>query len=165
MREGTSARRAGSRAAGRSGSPRGRTVLAIGYVRRSKEAGARTVSLEDQRARIADYGQARGWTLVEVLVDDGVSGGRRDRLQRIEEAVRRHRAGVVICYHLDRFARDVAALLDMLRVWARRGVELHVVGRGQIEADTATGLLMTGIEGLLAEPYRRGIAEKTRDAL
>jgi DNA invertase Pin-like site-specific DNA recombinase len=71
-------------------------VIALGYVRRSKASGARTVSLEDQEARIADYCRAQSWTLAEVLVDDGVSGGRRDRLQRIQAALRRHEAGVVV---------------------------------------------------------------------
>jgi DNA invertase Pin-like site-specific DNA recombinase len=71
----------------------------------------------------------------------------------------------VVVYHLDRFARDVAALLDSLRAFSRSGVELHVVGRGRIEADTASGFLVTGVEGLMAEHYRRLISEKTRDAL
>jgi len=30
-------------------------TIALGYVRRSKESGARTISLEDQRARIEAY--------------------------------------------------------------------------------------------------------------
>jgi DNA invertase Pin-like site-specific DNA recombinase len=140
-------------------------MIALGYVRRSKVSEARTVSLEDQEARIADYCRAQGWALAEVVVDDGVSGGRRDRLQRIQAALRRRRANVVVCYHLDRVARDVAALLDTLKAWSRRGVQLHVVGRGRIEAETASGLLMTGIEGLLAEHYRKVVSEKTRDAL
>ncbi len=33
----------------------GHAMLALGYVRRSKESGGRTVSLEDQRERIAAY--------------------------------------------------------------------------------------------------------------
>jgi hypothetical protein len=63
-------------------------VTAIGYVRRSKESGARTVSLEDQRARIADYAQGQGWQVAEVVADDGVSGGRRECLERLAERVR-----------------------------------------------------------------------------
>ena len=65
------------------------TVTAIGYVRRSKESGERTVSLEDQRARIAAYCAERGWLLAEILADDGVSGGNRERLATILERYRR----------------------------------------------------------------------------
>ena len=54
-------------------------VTAIGYVRRSKESGARTVSLEDQRARIADYAQGQGWQVAEVVSDDGVRACLRER--------------------------------------------------------------------------------------
>lgn len=62
-------------------------MITLGYIRRSKESGARTVSLEDQQARIEGYCQERGWSLAEVLADDGVSGGRRERLERLAERV------------------------------------------------------------------------------
>ena len=140
-------------------------MIALGYVRRSKESGARTVSLEDQRARIESYCEEHGWTLVEILADDGVSGGRRERLDRLAERVKATGARAIVVYHLDRFARDLAATLDYLRRFAKRGVELHVVGRGRVEADTATGFIVTAVEGLAAEHYRRVISEKTRDAL
>jgi DNA invertase Pin-like site-specific DNA recombinase len=74
-------------------------------------------------------------------------------------------ARFIVVYHLDRFARDLAGTLDYLRRFARRGVELHVVGRGRVEADTASGFIVTAVEGLAAEHYRRVISEKTRDAL
>lgn len=140
-------------------------MTALGYARRSKESGPRTVSLEDQRERIEEYCQAQGWTLAEVLTDDGVSGGRRGRLERLADRVRTTGARAVVCYHLDRFAWDLAATLDYLRRFSRQGVELHVVGRGRVEADTATGFIVTAVEGLAAEHYRRVISEKTRDAL
>src|SRR5712692_9228186 len=140
-------------------------MIALGYVRRSKESAARTVSLEDQRARIQTYCQEHEWSLAEVVADDGVSGGRRERLERLAERVKAIRARAIVVYHLDRFARDLAATLDFIRRFARRGVELHVVGRGRVEADTASGFIVTAVEGLAAEHFRRVIAEKTRDAL
>jgi DNA invertase Pin-like site-specific DNA recombinase len=140
-------------------------MTAVGYVRRSKESGARTVSLDEQVAQIRRYAAEQGWELVEIASDDGVSGGKRARLTRLETLVRDHRARVVVVYHLDRFARDVAALLDAVRSYSRRGVELHVVGRGRVDVDTASGFLVTGVEGLMAEHFRRLIGEKTRDAL
>lgn len=140
-------------------------MIAIGYCRRSKESTARTVSLEDQRARIEAYATEQGWTLVDVLTDDGISGGKRERLERVAERVTTTGAQRIVVYNLDRFARDVSALLDTLRAYNRRGVELHVVGRGKIDVDTANGFLVTGVEGLMAEHYRRLIGEKTKDAL
>lgn len=140
-------------------------MTAIGYVRRSKESGKRTVSLEDQRERISAYCQGKGWRLADVLIDDGVSGGRRERLTRLDAALRTTRAGAVVVYHLDRLARDAAALLDWLERAGRRGVELHVVDRGRVETESASGYLMAGIEGIVAAHYRKVISEKTRHAL
>jgi site-specific DNA recombinase len=140
-------------------------MVAIGYARRSKESGARSVSLEDQRARIAAYCTERGWELAETITDDGVSGGKRERLERIAQRVRAARAGAVVCYALDRFARDAAAMLESLTAFGRRGVALHVVGRGAVDVNTATGRFVTTIEGAAAEFYRRQIGERTRHAL
>ena len=140
-------------------------MRAIGYVRRSKESDTKTVSLEGQTEKITSYCNEKGLKVAQIVTDDGVSGGDRDRLERLETVVRRHKAQAVVVYHLDRFARDVAALLDNLRAYRQRGVKLHVVGRGEIEVDTATGFLITGVEGLMAEHFRRLIREKTKDAL
>lgn len=140
------------------------TPLAIGYVRRSKESDARTVSVEVQQSLIKEYIAARGWKLAEMLIDDGVSGGRRKRLVRLEKTVRRHRAQIVVCYNLDRFARDAAAQLDSLRDYHRRGVALYVTGRGRIETETASGYLSTAVEAVVAEHYRKQISEKVKDA-
>ena len=86
----------------------GPPVIALGYVRRSKESGARTVSLEDQRARIEVYCEERWWRLAEVLADDGVSGGRRERLERLAERVKATHARVIVVYHLVQSAQQVA---------------------------------------------------------
>lgn len=99
----------------------GPPVIALGYVRRSKESGARTVSLEDQRARIEAYCEERRWRLAEVLADDGLSGGRCERLECLGERVTAMHARAIVVYHLDRFARDLAGTQDYLRRFSRRG--------------------------------------------
>jgi hypothetical protein len=64
-------------------------MTALGYVRRSQpsryawDGRERVVSLDEQRARIEAYCAAQGWTLVGVVTDDGVSGGKRVRLVRL----------------------------------------------------------------------------------
>ena len=138
---------------------------ALGYVRRSSKSDEKTVSLATQTEAIRSYAKEAGLELVTLLEDDGVSGANRDRFARIESALLERGAHAVIVYHLDRFARDVAAQLDILQAWGRRQVALHVVGRGPVNVETAAGFLITGIEALLAEHYRLLVSEKTRDAL
>lgn len=146
-------------------------MVCIGYARRSKATsedardGRRVVSLDTQAEKIRSYATAQGWTLAEIVTDDGVSGGRRERLGRIANRVKVTHAGAVIVYTLDRYARDVSGLLDSLRSLNRRGVELHATDRGRIDTGTASGFLMTSIEGVVSEHYRRVVGEKSKHAL
>lgn len=71
-------------------------MVAIGYVRRSKESGDRTVSLQAQTEHVQEYAERQGWTLVSVLTDDGISGGKRERFERIKAAVKAHHAKRVV---------------------------------------------------------------------
>jgi DNA invertase Pin-like site-specific DNA recombinase len=139
--------------------------VAVGYIRRSHESDARTVSLAAQRAAIEAYTRAQGWTLEGIVSDDGKSGGRRERLAILAERVKATGASRVVVFHLDRLARDIVATLDSIRAFAKKGIELHVPGRGVIEVQSATGFLTTSMEGMIAEHYRRLCAERTRSAL
>jgi len=140
-------------------------VQAIAYLRRSKKSDERSVSLKEQESSVRNYATLQSFTLSCVLIDDGVSGGNRERYDRIFQALEETGAKVVICYHIDRFARDVAGLLDTLEEFKKQGVELWVVGRGRIETDRSDQLLMTGVEALVAEYQRKVSGEKTKAAL
>ena len=140
-------------------------AVAIGYVRRSRESTEKTVSLLAQKGAITDYAKAQGWTLAAIVEHDGVSGGRRSRFAALDAAIKTHGAGKVVCYHLDRLARDAAALLDWCASADKRGVAVHVVGRGRTEVSSAAGYLGTGVEAIVATHFRLLIGEKTRDAL
>jgi DNA invertase Pin-like site-specific DNA recombinase len=123
------------------------------------------VSLEAQRQAIQRYAVEQGWHLLEMLADDGVSGGKRSRLGLIADRLKATGAQRVICYGLDRFARDLAATLDTLTGYAKRGVELHIAGRGRLETKTSAGFVAIGIEAMFAEFYRKQCSEKITGAL
>jgi alkylation response protein AidB-like acyl-CoA dehydrogenase len=140
-------------------------VTALGYIRRSKESGARTISLEDQRARIADYCHGQGWALVEVLADDGVSGGRRERLDRLAERVKVTGARVVVVYYLDRFARDLAATLDAVEHPGPTTL-LHVLASKAAAAETALAVTDTALRACGGTGFTKslGLERAFRDA-
>lgn len=138
---------------------------AIGYVRRSHESTERTVSLAAQRAAIERYAREQGWHLAAVVQHDGISGARRSRYVDLDAAVTAHHARFVIAYHLDRVGRDVAGLMDWVASAAKRGVELHIVGRGKMETASSSGYLGVGVEALVAAHFRLVVGEKTRGSL
>lgn len=138
---------------------------AVIYVRRSKESGAKQVSLETQEQHCRAYAEKIGADLLHVIRDDGVSGGDRDRFHQIHCACAECNAKVVIVYHLDRFARDTEAVLHQVRLLAKKGIDVHAVNEGRIDITSSNGLLMTTIHAALAEHYRVLVSEKTKDAL
>jgi site-specific DNA recombinase len=140
-------------------------AVAIGYCRISKAGDARSVSIATQKAQIAAYATSQGWRLAATLEDNGVSGGRRSRFDAIDAALKQHRATALIVFALDRAGRDVVGLLGWLERAKRSGIQLHVCGRGLIEATTSSGFLGTSIEAVVSQHYRLIVAEKTRSAL
>src|SRR5690606_37963620 len=83
-------------ASGDGGRVPGGRMNAIGYVRVSKREQAESgLGLEDQRSRIAEACAARGWNLLRIEADEGVSGGStrgRDALARALEDLSAGRA-------------------------------------------------------------------------
>jgi DNA invertase Pin-like site-specific DNA recombinase len=141
------------------------TAAAIGYCRISKAGDAKSVSIATQKAQIASYATSMGWRLASTVEDNGVSGGRRSRFARLDAAVKEHAALFVVCYSLDRLGRDAAGLLDWTASAARRGIQLHVCGRGLIETSSSSGFLGASVEAVVAQHYRIICSEKTRSAL
>ena len=138
---------------------------AIGYVRRSKKSDEKTVSIEAQRDHIARYCAGAGVTLSAIVEHDGVSGTKRKRFDAVDKAIADYNPSRVVIYQLDRLARDVAGLLDYLRMLAGRGIKVFEATGNEVTLTEPTAFLNVGVQGLFAEFYPRLVGQKTRDAL
>jgi DNA invertase Pin-like site-specific DNA recombinase len=138
---------------------------AVLYARRSHPSEKRNVSLDLQLAHCRHHAEGLNAAIATEVVDDGVSGGTRARFPRLLAAIEEHQADLLIVYHLDRLARDVAGALDLVRLLATRHCTLHVAGQGPVEATSSAGYLTFTVNGMLAEHYRILCGEKARDAL
>lgn len=132
----------------------------LAYIRRSKESDERTVSLDQQRVSIGIYCSKAGLMITHELVDDGVSGGNRDRLARIKELIVKEKLDGLVAYHLDRIARDTAAQLDLLAWFARKHLQIHTVNQGEISIKQSHEFLSIGVQSMLAEYVRRRAQER-----
>ncbi len=136
---------------------------AFGYVRVSTEDQAEHgSSVAAQEAQIRATCAARGWDLVEVFVDAGVSGG---KALSTRPAGRRLLAGlekgdVVIATKLDRLFRSAVDALTRGAAWRDGGIDLSVKG---IDTTTPHGRAMFGIMAVLGELERELTAERTRE--
>ena len=93
---------------------------ASGYVRLSKVAGLTNLSLEGMVQEVRDTAAREGLDLLEVHVDDGISGAVRDRPEFLAWLAdgSSGRASVLLAHHADRLTREgvnaAAMVLDVV---------------------------------------------------
>jgi len=148
-------------------------VRAIVYTRVSTEEQAQSgLGLEAQEAKCRQACESRGWEVVELLADRGVSGKipprKRPALGQALEALcgpKRTRIGdVLVMAKLDRAARSAFDLLWLRQEAERCAFELAVLDP-DIDTTTPAGKFQFTVMAGVAELERDLIAQRTRDAL
>ncbi|MEA3339025.1 MAG: recombinase family protein, partial [Chloroflexota bacterium] len=136
----------------------------IGYIRVStNEQVEKGHSLDAQRAAIEQFCASRGWELVEIKVEAGISGTKDDRpaLTELLEAVEQGRCDVVIVHAIDRFYRDLQALLKAFNHLRQHNVTFISIVEN-LDFTTPWGKLALAVLGTLAEIYIDRLRQETR---
>ena len=104
----------------------------------------------------------RGWEVVEVFEDAGVSGSKTSRpaLDRLLEAARTGKVDIVAVWKLDRLARSVAHLLELAASLQGWGVGLVSLRDAHVDTTTPTGRFTFQILGAVAELERSLVQER-----
>lgn len=107
------------------------------------------------------YCEARGWQVIEEIVDHG-SGGtdKREGLQRLLKLVNDGVADCIAVTKLDRLFRSLKQLVGTLDDFQSKGVAF-VATKDAIDYTTPSGRLFTQILGSLAEFEKSLIRERT----
>jgi DNA invertase Pin-like site-specific DNA recombinase len=143
-------------------------VRVAGYVRVSTgEQAASGGGLGAQRDAITTELARRGWNLVEMFADEGISGktiSARPGLTSALEILDRGDADAILVSKLDRLSRslsDFAGLIDRARLhgWSIVALDLGV------DTTTPAGELVANVMASVAHWERRAIGERTKDAL
>jgi DNA invertase Pin-like site-specific DNA recombinase len=144
------------------------STRALGYIRVSTDKQAEHgVSLEAQRAKLEAYASLYELTLVEVIVDAGVSAKTLDRpgLQRALGMLRTGQATALVVAKLDRLTRSVKDLGTLVEdYFSSDNISLLSVA-DNIDTRTAAGRLVLNVLGSVAQWEREAIGERTKDAL
>lgn len=139
-----------------------------GYVRGStaEQADSRA-GLEAQRFAIEAEAVRRGWELVHVFEDAGVSGkslsGRPGLLAALG-AVESDHAEALIVAKLDRLSRSLVDFAGLMQRAQRQSWQLVALDVN-IDTTTAAGALVANVMASVAEWERRVIGERTKAAL
>lgn len=135
----------------------------IGYVRVSTDEQARSgLGLEAQVRTVTDECERRGWRMVRLVRDEGVSAKTLERpgLRQALTSIAEGKADGIVAAKLDRLSRsviDFSALLD----WADDLDATIVALDLQVDTSTAAGRLMANLVSAIAEWEREIIGERT----
>lgn len=143
-------------------------MKAIGYIRVSTDIQAKEgVSLDNQAERIRAYCQYKGFDLLEIIEDAGISGGinkGREGFITLLDRIEANGFDVIVLYSLERLSRDMLTLLTLERYLDDNDIELHTI-EGQIDTSSPDGFMSFAMKAFLGEMERRQVKYRTRKAM
>ena len=132
------------------------------YVRVSTK---RDQTTENQRIELQKYCERQGWQVADVYDDSGISGSKSDRpaVARMMKDAAQGKVQVVCVWKIDRLARSVADLLNILSTLRSHGVDF-VSTTQAIDTTTSCGKMVMVFLGAIAEFERDLIIERVRSS-
>jgi len=113
-----------------------------GYIRVSSKAQVdKGESLEAQRQSIESYVNSKGWKLIEVYSDEGISGKdmkKREGLKRLLDDAKKGKFQVVIISRITRFGRSTVDTITNMEHLKKYGIKLISLAEN-IDFDTPMG--------------------------
>jgi len=140
------------------------TQRAALYVRVSTDA----QTMENQMRELRQVAERRGWDVVEVYRDAGISGakGRNGRpgLDSMLKDASRRKFDIVMAWAIDRLGRSLIDLLDTIQHLEACGVDLYL-DQQAIDTTTPMGKLVFQLTGAFAEFERTMIRQRVKAGL
>lgn len=130
------------------------------YARVSTEDQLEKFGLPSQLRACRELAGKSGWTVIEEITDEGVSGAVLDRpgLSRLRQRVQAGDADLVLMLDVDRLSRELAHLLILKPEIERKARLEFVTARFE---DSPSGRLFFGIRGVIGQYERELTRERT----
>ena len=125
-------------------------------------------SVENQVRELREVAERRGWSVVEVYRDAGISGAKgrdqRPGLDAMLKDANRRKFDVMMAWAIDRLGRSLKDLLGTIDHLKEVGVDLYL-DQQNIDTTTPTGKLLFQITGAFGEFERSMIQQRVRAGL
>jgi DNA invertase Pin-like site-specific DNA recombinase len=125
-------------------------------------------TIENQVRELRQIAERRGWEVVEIYNDAGISGSKgrdqRPGLDRMLKDASRRRFDVVMAWAIDRLGRSLIDLLGTIQALEASGVDLFLEQQA-IDTTTPAGKLMFQVTGAFAEFERSMIRQRVNAGL
>lgn len=143
-------------------------MRAAAYTRVSSQEQTAGTSMDVQREQTTSYAALKGMELVGVYSDPGMSGSvplaQRPSGAQLCELIEAGEIDCIILTKLDRGFRSTSDCLNMVELWEKRGVALHIIDLGGNSVDTKSpaGKFMLSVLAAAAEMERGMIRERCK---
>lgn len=141
-------------------------IIRVGaYCRVSTDAQEQKSSLELQMASFRNQIERhRGWTLVDIYADEGISGGsvrRRKEFQRMVQDSKEGKLDYIITKSISRFARNTLECLTYVRELQENGTQIYFE-KENIDTGTAFSEMLLTILAAFAQEESRSLSENAK---
>jgi DNA invertase Pin-like site-specific DNA recombinase len=125
-------------------------------------------TVENQRIELQSVAERRGWSVVEIYQDNGISGAKgRDQRPGLDQLLKdasRRKFDVVMAWAIDRMGRSLVDLLSTIEHLQATGVDLYL-DQQNIDTTTPAGKLLFQVTGAFAEFERSMIRQRVNAGL
>jgi DNA invertase Pin-like site-specific DNA recombinase len=125
-------------------------------------------TVENQVGELRRIAERRGWEVVEIYNDAGISGSKgrdqRPGLDRMLKDASKRRFDIVMAWAIDRLGRSLIDLLGTIQGLEASGVDLFLEQQA-IDTTTPAGKLMFQVTGAFAEFERSMIRQRVNAGL
>ena len=137
---------------------------AVVYARQSLDRSGEGAAVDRQVADCRDLAARRGWTVVDVLIDNDISastGKARPGYARLLEMMRAGAVDNIVVWHVDRLTRRLVDLEEIIGICEATHVRLATV-TGDLDLSTDTGRMLARILASVArgEVERKGARQR-----
>lgn len=138
---------------------------AVGYVRVS--TGTQELSVEAQKQQILDYGKNNDLEIIQIIVDNGVSGGvpllKREGGQKLESMIKAGVKAIISC-KIDRLFRNLQDASFSIGRYNKQNIKLHLLDL-DIDTSTSSGLLHFHMLCSVSEFEKSRIGERVKSVM
>lgn len=132
------------------------------YLRVSTDA----QDVDSQRLGIQDFCRARGWTDMEWVSDEGVSGAKDVSKRLLGKLLKKAKAGdCVVAAEISRIGRKLDMILNVIKDCTERGIKIYTVKDRYVLEDTIQSKVLVTVMGLAAEIERDLLRQRTKEGL
>jgi DNA invertase Pin-like site-specific DNA recombinase len=125
-------------------------------------------TIENQRRDLEAAAARHGWDIVEIYVDEGISGtkgrDKRPAFDRLCRGIARKEFDLIAAWSVDRIGRPLQGIVGFLGELHGKGVDLYLHQQG-IDTSTPAGKAMFQMMGVFAEFERAMIVERVKAGL